>query len=99
MTKDMREKKVRRIITEEAGFIIGGWENSVLDGHIEDSEFPTRGELIEEIYGEVMSDRQKLIEMNGMMMEVSRDIRFLGSERIRELITKKVNAMMEREGR
>lgn len=36
-------------------FIVGGWENSLVDGHITIREFPTVMELVQEVYSSLMA--------------------------------------------
>lgn len=36
-------------------YIVGGLENSIQDGHMEESDMPSKAELVEEIYSEMMN--------------------------------------------
>jgi hypothetical protein len=80
---DVREFKVKTLIREKANFVVGGWENSIADGHIE--TMPAVEDMEAEIYGEVMSARW--VELKAGLALIKKDIRFLGTKRIKELIS------------
>ena len=82
-----REDLVRRIVNQKANWIIGEWENEVEDGNVD--EMPTKEELINTIYDEVINIKQ----LNGLKVE--KDIRFVGTKRILEMIENKVKKEME----
>ncbi len=74
----MRERNVNLLIRERANWVIGGYENSVSDGIIE--EMPPVEKMEKEIYNEVMSTNH--IQIKAGLLEIKKDIRFLGKEKI-----------------
>jgi VIT1/CCC1 family predicted Fe2+/Mn2+ transporter len=86
MMANIREQLVKKVVKEQFNDIVGGYENSILDGLIE--EMPSHEELANQIYQEVMS--ASMVVMGGQRMAVKKDIRFIGGEKIREYIEKKL---------
>ncbi len=83
MSEGLREIKVAALVREKANWVVGGWENSVTDGHLD--TMPPVEDMEAEIYDEVLS--AKWVEMKAGLVPITEDIRFLGTKRIKELIT------------
>lgn len=81
-----RENMVKMVVKEQVNMVLGGYENSLLDGHIQ--EMPTHDDLVNEIYQEVMNANE--VETPFGMMKVQKDIRFFTKERIIAYIEKRV---------
>jgi len=62
---------------------IGGYENAIIDKHMD--AMPSDEALIDEVYQEVI--RTKALAVRGGYIPVDNDIRFLGTQKIIELIT------------
>ena len=78
---DQRERLVRKVVRECFNEVVGGYENSVLDYG---TPLPPTEQMFEEVYGEVMHCRM-VGGFNGPQL-VEKDIRFLGSARIRPAV-------------
>jgi hypothetical protein len=83
---DIREQLVKMVIKEQMNDVIGGFENSLMDGHIK--EMPEHKILVEAIYTQTMQANMVSTAMGRMV--VKKHIRFIGSERIRAFIEKQV---------
>lgn len=86
MTNEMRVQAVSRLAKQKALWVIGGHENSILDG--EKDSLPSEATLIQEVYDEVL--RYPRIEIGGGIIELKKDIRFLGKEKLLAIVTKAV---------
>jgi hypothetical protein len=86
---DKREMLVKMVIKQTCNSTIGGYENSVSDGLIK--EMPSHEALIEQIYFEVMKEDR--VETSIGMISVKKDLRFIGAERIKQYINKKIEKM------
>lgn len=82
----VREEIIKMVVKEQINMVLGGYENSILDGHI--TEMPGHEELVQEVYQEVMN--ADVVETPIGMMKVKKDIRFFTKERIMAYIEKKV---------
>lgn len=84
-----RDMVVQMVIKEQFSQVVGGWENNIMDKLAD--KLPSRESLAAEIYDEVM--QANAIETPFGMVQVKRDIRFIGSDTIKvyieELLTKK----------
>ena len=80
----MREQIVMLVIKKSFNNIIGGLENDLEDGFIQ--ELPNETTLKNMIYDDVMKTK----ELNGQNghMKVEKDIRFLGTQTIKSMIDK-----------
>ena len=90
MASGIRERIVINLIKERANWVIGGYENSVSDGHM--TEMPSAEEIKSEVYGEVI--RSKHVEIGGGLIGVSKDIRFLGKDFIEAKISRIVDRIL-----
>ena len=86
MKKDIRTLLVERVVDSSVNWVIGGYENSVADGHID--EMPSQEQMEAEIYDEVMAT--DYVEVAGGLKQIKKDIRFLGTETIKQMITDQV---------
>jgi len=84
-----REDLVRRLIKQEYNWVVGGWMNDLADNG---NKLPSTKAIAEEIYYRVMKSQG--VEVAGGIFPTKKDIRFLGSKRIKEMISTKI----EREG-
>ena len=84
--KNVREMLVKQVIRQEMNDVLGGLENSLMDKLIE--EMPPREEIAEMVYSQVM--KQDVVEFPSGIISVKKDIRFIGSERIRAHIEKRL---------
>jgi len=82
MIKDKRNKKVQMVVNQSIDFVVGGYENAISDGDME--EMPAFSDLMVEVYEEVMATKN--IEGSGFLIPVKKDIRFHGTKRIYEMI-------------
>lgn len=82
----LREQKVKHLVRVKTGWVLGGHENAVLDGH--SKKLPSKEAIISEAYDEVMT--AKFLELGGGLIPIEKDIRFMGKEAILELIKKEV---------
>ena len=87
----MREKIVMLVVKQESNDVVGGYENSISDGHI--NVMPVREDLLEEIYNQVMMTT--IVEGNNCRMSVEKDIRFIGSKKIKELIEARLDKLLK----
>lgn len=78
----MREQIVMLVIKKCFNNIVGGLENDLEDGFI--TELPNEATLKNMIYDDVMKTKE-LNSQNGHM-KVEKDIRFLGTEKIKAMI-------------
>jgi hypothetical protein len=85
--ENKREKFVKMVVRQESNNVIGGYDNSLLDGEIE--VMPSKDELVSEIYFNVM--RADVLETRMGLVKVKEDIRFVGTARIMEMVTNLVN--------
>jgi hypothetical protein len=81
-----RERLVKKVIKEQTHYILGGYLNDIDDGHLK--ELPTVDDLTAEIYSLVINTVRLVI--GNMMFNVEKDIRFLGTTHIREMIRENV---------
>ena len=81
--KDIRLRLVGKLVYSQANWVIGGWENSVTDGHID--AMPPREEMEAQIYDGVIN--ATYVELAGGLRPIKTDIRFLGTAKIKEMIT------------
>ena len=79
------EKRAWREVKNAFEWVVGGYENSVCDGHIE--EMPTYEELVEEIYWTVMNCTT---EPGYQSCTPCEEVRFAGKEFIMECINHKM---------
>lgn len=86
MTKEMREKAVSRLAHQKALWIIGGHENAISDGDIE--SLPSFEIIVYEVYREVM--KYPSVQVGGGVIELKKDIRFLGKGKVMSIIEKAV---------
>lgn len=91
--KEFERKMVRAAIIETRNDIIGGIENSYLD--YSEEEFidlyngrPTKESIINTIYRQLTSSKYIVLQ-NGLCVE-AKHIKFLGKEKIMEMITELV---------
>ena len=84
-----RDMVVKMVIKEQFNQVVGGWENNVMDKLAD--KLPSHESLAVEIYEEVI--QTDAVETPFGMMQVKKDIRFVGSNTIKtyieELLTKK----------
>lgn len=83
----MREKIIKMVIKESFCEIVGGEENSLADGQI--TEMPAIEDLKQWVYDSVMDADRVWTKMGEI--SVKKDMRFLGTERIKELIEERFN--------
>jgi hypothetical protein len=81
--KNTREMVAYKVVEQAYGWVVGGYENSIMDGHI--TEMPDNEQLVDEIYDEVMQT-----ENLGRFLPVKKDLRFIGKKRIEELIRERL---------
>ena len=81
--KDLRYKFVTMVVQDMAQDIIGGYENSVADGHLD--KMPSREQLEQEVYTAVM-DTDRVKTADGWR-PVKQDIRFLGTPTLKLLVS------------
>lgn len=74
--QEMRKILVARLAVEKARWVVGGYENSVLDELM--SEMPSVQEMVEEVYQEMITDSVMLTHKG--VIKLTKDIRFLGKE-------------------
>lgn len=86
MENGRREKLVAVAIREARNFVVGGYENAILDGYAE--EMPNDETLVFEIYDEVLHN--PVVELRGGLVPIKKDIRFLGKDRIHEMIRERL---------
>jgi hypothetical protein len=79
---NFRESLVKKVIRQEANWVIGGYENGIADGKL--SEMPSKEALTKEVYTAVMNS--DVVEVGGGLIPVRKDIRFLGKERLQFLV-------------
>lgn len=79
-----RQKRAWELIRDAGNNIVGGYENSVTDGHL--AAMPSAEDIENEIYDDVINGQPSLIP--------ARDVRFLGAEWIRERIKKRVEKLL-----
>lgn len=79
---NVREQTVKKLIKQKINWVVGGYENAVSDKHIE--EMPSREQIADEVYQEVIDS--KYLEIGAGLMPIQKDIRFLGKQRIKQLI-------------
>jgi hypothetical protein len=84
----MRTTIIKQMIEDKYNWVTGGYENEVCDGRMDESDFPSRQELEQEVYDEIMSEKY----YRGFDV---RDIRFEGSINIKEMITQEFNKQGE----
>lgn len=73
-TKFTKQQQIAILqIKEKANYILGGWENSLLDGLRLENEILSHEELLDDIYEKLMYDCNK-------------EIKFLGTEWIKKVI-------------
>lgn len=82
-----REEMVMRLIAQKYNWVVGGFENEILDG--ERDQMPTQQTIEEHIYDEVM-DADGL-EVGFNIFPIKKDIRFLGTEKIKKMINEFYN--------
>lgn len=75
-------------VIEASNWVVGGWENSVADGH--DEEMPSHEELAQEIYQTVMTTTTFEGIQGGPPLK---EIRFAGEAFIRERIERRLKKM------
>ena len=79
----MREKQVRQLAKQKFNYVIGGYANMFEDMEID--TMPILDEIVDEVYEEIMSD--PIIHLiDGKTILLQKDIRFLGTDRIKEII-------------
>ncbi len=77
-----RELLIKTLIKRTGNFVIGGYENAIEDGTL--IEKPDKQGLLQEIYIGVIHENR--LAVSGGFIPVKKDIRFVGKERIIELI-------------
>ena len=77
-----REEKVRRLVKQKFNWVVGGLENSLADKHID--EMPCAESIKASIHYEVMNAKE--LEIGPYLMPIQKDIRFLGTEKIKQII-------------
>lgn len=85
-----REKLILLLVKQETNDIVGAYENSLMDGHIE--KMPSREEMAEKIYQQIITST--VVETNGSRVSVEKDIRFAGKDKIKNLIEKKLSKVL-----
>ena len=92
------QRLLRKLICDIRNEIVGGYENSILDNDEEELKkmypngMPTREDIINEIYNEVMDNKSKYLRSNDcpIMLE-KKHIHFMGEKFVRELIENRVD--------
>lgn len=79
--EQIRARLVRKVIADAYNWVTGGHENALTDYG---TPMPTIEEMKDEVYCEVM--HAKAVEMGSTLVAVQKDIRFLGTERIKQMI-------------
>lgn len=77
-----REELVKKVIIKSYNYIVGAWENAVLDGEME--VLPNTQEMVDNVYEEVIET--EWVGKMGNQINVEKDIRFLGKEKIKQMI-------------
>jgi hypothetical protein len=77
-----REQLIYMLIEDRYNWILGGYENSLSDGYIE--TLPSRELIEQEIYEEVIQSKQLSVSFG--FISIEKDIRFLGKDKIKQLI-------------
>lgn len=79
-----RERLVKSAIKNEARWIIGGYENSISDGCMKKEDMPSIEHIQTEVYVNVI--RGKLESGGSFLLQIKKDVRFLGKERIMQMV-------------
>jgi hypothetical protein len=90
---ELRMKLVKKLVRDKAGWVMGGYENSRLDGN--EDPLPPFDAIVEEIYDEVM--QADWVETNMGLVLVQKDIRFVGKATIMHLIKQEAKGMVAEE--
>lgn len=80
----IREKLVEKVVRRTFNWVTAGYTNSIMDRLI--PEIPPHDMLVEEIYHEVM--HTQFVETPSGMIQVKKDIRFVGKDKIISYINK-----------
>jgi hypothetical protein len=86
MTNSTRKLLITKLVKQETGWAIAGYENGISDGEF--NEMPSNEQLANEIYNQVINSRG--LEMSGGFMPIKKDIRFFTTEAIMEIINKEI---------
>lgn len=101
----LHERTLRKIICDIRNDYVGGIENMILDNDEEQLKeffpngYPTREEVIEYIYGEVMRGKEKVLRspLDIYALE-KKHIKFMGEKFVRELIEDRVDFDIKKNG-
>ena len=98
MTRD--ERLLRNIIVEIRNDYIGGLENMILDNDdVNMKSLPTREEVIEFIYHEVMDGKEEVLYMPNHIIGIEKKhIHLMGKQFVRELIEDRVDFDIKKNG-
>lgn len=98
MTRD--ERLLRNIIVGIRNDYIGGLENMILDNDdVDMKSLPTREEVIEYIYHEVMDGKEEVLYMpNDIVGIEKKHIHLMGEQFVRELIEDRVDFDIKKNG-
>ena len=86
-----KEKMVYRLAMQTSNWIIGGYENAVADKEID--EMPELKEIIDTVYHDMI--RNPILECNGGMIQLKKDIRFIGTARLTEIAEMAVKRVLK----
>ena len=84
---DKNQKTAFTQVILASNWILDGYENSVTDGYMEQSEMPEHDDLAAEIYGAVMTTTYV---QGAFRIGETKEIRFAGAEFIKERIERKL---------
>lgn len=90
MTNDKRQTLIEKVIKQETGWVIAGYENGVADGEF--TEMPTCEQLEKEIYKYTINS--KGLQIGAGFLPVKKDIRFFTTEAIMEIIKREVSKQL-----
>lgn len=92
------ERLLRSIIIDLRNELIGGWENSYLDGHGYPQNY-TKEDAVNDIYDCVMNGKEKYVSSSIRNLAIEKKhIHFLGAKFVRELIEDRVEADYRKNG-
>ena len=84
---DKNQKTAFNQVLLGSNWILGGYENSVTDGYMKQSDIPSHDDLAAEIYGAVMTTTYS---QGSFRIGETKEIRFAGAEFIKERIERKL---------
>lgn len=101
----LNERILRKIVVGIRNDYIGGIENMILDYSEEEIKeyfpngFPTRDDVVEYIYKEVMNGKEEYITApNDIISLEKRHIHFMGEQFVREMIENRVDFDIKKNG-